>query len=95
MQKQLSFQRCCTVLLALFMLAAISMAMPATAQAERTIKWTNETTKKLFLAVRYLDAVAGEWVTRGWWSVEPLSASNIKLNTNKRKTPLTACSSLP
>lgn len=56
--------------------------LPCLALADMTVKFTNKTTKKVYLSLNYKDAVSGEWVTRGWWSAEPLSSKNFKLSTN-------------
>ncbi len=60
----------------------LCMALPASALAGMTVKLTNKTTKKISLCLRYKDAVSNEWVTRGWWNVDPLTVRNITINTN-------------
>lgn len=56
--------------------------MPVSAFAEMTVHLKNKSTKEISLAVRYKDAVADEWVTRGWWNVGGLEEGTFKLNTN-------------
>ncbi len=82
MQKQFPLLKFWTFLLALCMCVTFSIAMPDIAKAERTIKWVNKTTENVSMCLRYYDAVAEEWVTRGWWVAKPLSTMDITLNTN-------------
>lgn len=60
----------------------LCFTLPAEGLAKMTVKVTNKTSRKISLAMNYKDEVSDEWVTRGWWSVEPLSKSDITLNTN-------------
>ena len=64
------------------LLLVFCLSLPAAAFAEMTVKLTNKTTKIVSLCLRYKDQVSNEWVTRGWWNVDPLSVKNIKINTN-------------
>lgn len=60
------------------------LAIPALALAEMKVKVTNKSTQKVSLCLNYKDATSDEWVTRGWWSIDPLSSTTIKLNTNNK-----------
>ena len=51
---------------ALFVIAA---AHPATAMAD--FKICNQSSEKISVAIAYHDQDAGNWVSRGWWNVDP------------------------
>lgn len=59
----------------------LCFALPAFAQAQMLVKVTNKTTKKISLTLHYKDAASEDWITRGWWNIEPKSIRDITLNT--------------
>ena len=60
----------------------VGLVLPVAAWAEMTVKLTNKTSKPISVAIRYKNEVSNEWVTQGWWRVEPMKIHNIKLDTN-------------
>ena len=41
----------------------------------------NKTTKKIATAICYKDSTSGDWVVRGWFSVDPLGKRTVTFNT--------------
>jgi uncharacterized membrane protein len=60
----------------------VGLAFPVAGWAEMTVKLTNKTSKPISVAFRYKNAVSNDWVTQGWWRIEPMKVNNIKLDTN-------------
>ncbi|MDL2216432.1 DUF1036 domain-containing protein [Desulfovibrio sp. OttesenSCG-928-M14] len=60
----------------------LCLASASAAWADMKVKLTNKSTKKISVALRYKDKVSEAWVSRGWWSVDPLSVRTITISTN-------------
>ena len=71
--------RCLAICLALFMCLFVTQALA------KKLVLTNKTTKKVYVAVCYLDSTSNNWVVRGWYAVDALSKNVININTNNPK----------
>lgn len=62
--------------------AAILFCLVATQALAKDLVVTNKTSKTISLAICYKDAVANEWMVRGWFNIDPVSKKTISLNTD-------------
>ncbi|MDL2316190.1 DUF1036 domain-containing protein [Desulfovibrio sp. OttesenSCG-928-A18] len=63
-------------------LLVLVLCLLAGAASAKTVKVTNKTTNKIYIAFCYKDARADDWIVRGWFNVDGLGATSINLNTN-------------
>ncbi|MDR1043600.1 MAG: DUF1036 domain-containing protein [Candidatus Adiutrix sp.] len=65
-----------------FLLVLGFLLYPAQARAQVLVEMVNNTSSRAYVCFKYHDQISGEWLTRGWWMVEPKSARKHRLNTD-------------